>query len=171
MQVKPLSRTRPGRQKQVRPRAKARLCAVVHALEHARAALAAAAAAGVPAVLVSPPGAAAYLGVGYFWALVEAARGEFPGVAVEAVMDCGDDPGFALAALRMGFKAVALGGNRRARARVAAIARAMGARLVARPRGALDLGHCPDAAQACARRLGRREPAAARPVAKPRGPV
>ena len=105
----------------------------MHSLEEARAALNAAAARGAAATLVSPPGAAAYLGVGFFWAVVEAARAEVPGVALEAVMDCGDDPGWALAALRTGFKSVVLGGNRRARARVAAIARAMGARLLLRP--------------------------------------
>jgi len=110
-----------------------RTCAVVGTLDEARAALRAAAARGVAATLVNPPGAAAYLGAGFLWAVVEAARAEVPGVAVEAVMDCGDDPGWALAALRTGFKSIVLGGNRRARARVAAIARAMGARLLARP--------------------------------------
>lgn len=109
----------------------ARHVAVVGSLAEARAALAAA--AGRAVVLVSPPNAAAYLGVGFFWALVEAARGEFPGVSVEGVMDCGAAPGFALSALRMGFKTIVLRGDPPARARVAAIARATGARLLARP--------------------------------------
>lgn len=105
----------------------------MHTLDEARAALGDARRRALSATLVSPPGAAAYLGVGFFWAVVEAARAEAPEVEVEAVMDCRDDPGWALAALRTGFKSVVLGGNRRARARVAAIARAMGARLLARP--------------------------------------
>jgi len=112
-----------------RPRP-ATLCAVVHSLDEARVALAAARAARTRATLVSPPGAAAYLGVGYFAALIEAARAELPDVAFEGVMDCGDDPGFALSALRMGLKCVVLRGDTRARARVAAIARAMGARVL-----------------------------------------
>jgi hypothetical protein len=108
-----------------------RWVSIVGSLAEARAVLAEA--AGRPVVLVSPPNAAAYLGVGFFWALVEAARAEFPGVAIESVMDCGDASGFALSALRTGFKAVVLRGDPRARARVAAIARTTGARLLARP--------------------------------------
>jgi hypothetical protein len=105
--------------------------AVVASLSEARAVLTEA--AGRPVLLVSPPNAAAYLGAGYFQALVEAVRGEFPAAAIDAVMDCGDKPGFALSALRAGFATVVLRGDPRARARVAAIARAMGARLLSRP--------------------------------------
>jgi hypothetical protein len=108
-----------------------RRVAVVASLAEARTVLAQA--AGRPVVLVSPPNAAAYLGVGFFWALVEAARAEFPDLPVEGVMDCGAAPGFALSALRTGFKTIVLHGDPRARARVAAIARAGGARLLARP--------------------------------------
>jgi hypothetical protein len=107
--------------------------AVVHSLAEAHAALAAGRAARVPVVLVSPPGAAAYLGIGYFWALAEAARAEYPDVACDAAMDCGAAPGYALSALRMGFKLVVLRGDARVRARVSAIARVLGAQLLARP--------------------------------------
>ena len=108
-----------------------RRVAVVGSLAEARAVLAEA--GSRPVLLVSPPNAAASLGAGYYQALVEAARGEFPDAAIEAVMDCGDKPGFALSALRAGFATVGLVGDPRARARVAAIARAMGARLLSRP--------------------------------------
>ena len=127
MQIKK-SRNQPLRRK---GKSLPRRIAVVPSLAAARAALAAARADAARAVsLVSPPGAAAYLGVGYFAALAEAARDEFPEIAIEAVMDCGDDPGWALSALRMGFSAVVLRGNAGARARVAAIARATGARVL-----------------------------------------
>jgi hypothetical protein len=119
-------------QKANRRKQAGRHVAVVHSLADARAALAAGQAAGVPVVLVSPPDAAAYMGVGFFWALVEAARAEFAGVAAAAVMDCGAAPGFALSALRTGFKAVVLRGDPRPRARVAAIARELGAEVLAR---------------------------------------
>jgi hypothetical protein len=119
MQVKRLQR-KPGRH-----------VAVVGSLAEARAALAEA--AGRPVVLVSPPGAASYLGVGYYRALVDVVRAEFPGAKIEAVMDCGDAPGFALSALRTGFRVIVLRGDPRARARVASIARAAGAKLLARP--------------------------------------
>lgn len=107
-----------------------RRVAIVGSLAEARAVLSGA--ADRPVVLVSPPGAASYLGVGFFRALVDEARAEFPGAEIEAVMDCGDAPGFALSALRMGFAAIVLRGEARARARVGAIARAAGARLLKR---------------------------------------
>ncbi len=107
-----------------------RRVAVVGSLAEARAIVAEA--SDRPVLLVSPPNAAAYLGVGYFQALVEAVRGEFPGAAIEAVLDCGDKPGFALSALRAGFATIVLRGDPRARVRIAAIARKMGARLLTR---------------------------------------
>jgi hypothetical protein len=130
MQIKK-SRKKPLRRKAAKP---PRRVAVVQSLAEVRKALSAAKADGVrEAVLVSPPGAAAYMGVGYFAALADAARAEFPEIAVEAVMDCGRDPGWALSALRTGFTAVVLRGHPGARARVAAIARVMGARVLRDP--------------------------------------
>ena len=128
MRTRRKSRRRDGRAP-LRPAARD-VAAVVHSLAEARAVLAGAARGRV--TLVSPPAAAAYLGVAFFRALVDAARAEFPGIAIEAVMDCGDAPGYALSALRMGFTTIVLRGDPRARARVAAIARAGGARILAR---------------------------------------
>jgi len=122
-------KTKRARIARPRPR-RASPAIVVSSLEEARAALAEA--RGRPVTLVSPPDAAAYLGVGFFWALAEAARSEFPRITIEAVMDCGADPGFALSALRTGFDGIVLRGNPRARARVAAIARSIGAHLLVR---------------------------------------
>ena len=122
---KPIPRKPAGRARL--RRAHPRCVAVIGSLEEARAALAEARA---PVLFVSPPGSAASLGLGYFSALVEAMRAEFPQIANEAVIDCGDDPGRALSALRMGFKIVVLRGHPRARAAVAAIARTLGARLL-----------------------------------------
>ncbi len=51
---------------------------VFHSLDHARAALAAAARLGVPVTLRSAPGAAAYAGAGYLKAIVDAAAAENP---------------------------------------------------------------------------------------------
>jgi fructose/tagatose bisphosphate aldolase len=134
MQIKK-SRNKPVRRKG-KGRAQATRAVVVHSLAAARAALAAAKAEGARAVmLVSPRDAAAYMGVGFFAALADAARAEFPEIAIEAAMDCGDDPGWALSALRMGFNAVVLRGNPRARTRVAAIARMVGARVLRGPPG------------------------------------
>ena len=112
------------------PRRAARVV-IFHSLDHARAALAAAREARVPLVLRTAPGAAAYAGVGYLKAIVERARAEAPGVAMNAEIDCGEDPGLALAALRAGWTALRLSGRADVRRRIAEIAEAKGARLIA----------------------------------------
>ena len=73
---------------------------VVHSLEDARAALDAAATAGLPVTLESAPGAGAYAGVAWFERVIAAASAEHPHVAVSAILDCGDAPGAVLAAVR-----------------------------------------------------------------------
>ncbi len=124
---------------------------IFHSLEHARAALAAAGEARVPLVLRTAPGAAAYAGVGYLKAIVARARAEAPDVAASAEIDCGEDPGLALAALRAGWTALRLAGRADVRRKIAEIAEAQGARLVADEPGAavLDLLDARDPVAAC----------------------
>lgn len=98
----------------------------VHTLDDARRVLAA---ADAPVILDSPAGAAGWQGVGWWLALVAALRAEFPAVPFEAVLDCGDAPGLALAALRAGARAVRLEADATVLAKVAAIAGQMGARV------------------------------------------
>jgi hypothetical protein len=117
---------------------------VVHCLDHALAALAAAAALEVPVTLMSGPGAAGYAGPDWFLAVQRQARARHPGVEVTAILDCAEAPGRALAALRRGAKAIRLGGNAKASARVAAIALAMGARLDETRYALLDLSAVKD---------------------------
>lgn len=92
----------------------------IHSLDHARAALSAA--AGAPVVLESPPAAAGNLGVGWWREVLRLTAAEFPGTPFEAVLDCGDAPGHALAAIRAGVPAIRLDAEEPVRARVAAIA-------------------------------------------------
>src|SRR5262250_1346021 len=91
---------------------------VVHSLGHAVAALKAAAAAGRRVTLASAPGAGGYAGAGWFrghsiasgaggyagagWfrGLVEAAREAVPEAPFSCLLDCGDEAGAVLAALR-----------------------------------------------------------------------
>ena len=80
-----------------------------HSLDHALAALAAAGELGVPFTLQSAPGAAAYAGVGFLKAVADEAMGDGPGDVV-AVIDCGEDAGTALAALRAGWARVVFSG-------------------------------------------------------------
>ena len=122
---------------------------VVHSIEQARAAVAAAAALGVPVTLASGPGAGAYLGPLWFRELIDLAADGFPEVAVEAVLDCGDRPGLVLAALQAGLKQVRFSGSRAMAARLGEIAAARGARVITRRLAGLDLLDRPDLEAAC----------------------
>ncbi|MBW8270055.1 hypothetical protein [Caldovatus aquaticus] len=111
---------------------------MVHGAAQAAAALAAAGPAGV--TLLSARGAGAYLGPAVFLRLVARAAALNPGVPHLAVLDCADAPGFALAALRAGLRAVVLDPACPAFAAVAAAAAEAGARLLSARPEALDLG-------------------------------
>lgn len=123
---------------------------VIHTIAHARTALAAAADVGRPVTLVSAPGAAAYLGATVFREMVAAAARETPGATVTAMIDCGEDAGLALNALRHGLKAIRLRAGPAAMAAVADIAGQMGAVIDPAPEApALDLLDRLDAPAAC----------------------
>ena len=94
------------------------------------AVLQAARADGTSPVLVTPEGAASFYGAGYLGALQERAEKEFPDVAFELIVDCGDAPGHALACLRSGVKRISMCEHNE---KIADIARQMGAELVRRP--------------------------------------
>jgi hypothetical protein len=112
---------------------------IVHSLDHARLALAAAREEGAAIVLRSAEDAASYAGAGWFAAMIAAAKREFPDVEVTASLDCGTSPGYALAALREGIKLLRLRGAKRVRTKVSSIARKSGAALDDDPTPALDL--------------------------------
>ena len=88
---------------------------VVHHLEQARAALAAARDLGCEIQLRSAPGAAHYAGVGYLKALGDAAGREL-------LIDCADDAGLVMAALRTGCRQLTFSGSAELAARLAGIA-------------------------------------------------
>jgi hypothetical protein len=114
---------------------------VVHSLAHATAALNAAAQAGRPVVLVSAPGAGSYVGPGWFRELVAAAREAVPEASFSALLDCGDDGGAALAAIRSEVEGIVFNGRADVAHRLAEIATQHGVRFVTeRPVPALDLG-------------------------------
>jgi len=112
---------------------------VVHSLDQARAALAAASSLKRKVVLASAPGAGGYAGPAWFKALAALAHASYPESRMEAVLDCGADSGVALAALRMGFKRVGFSGGEAARAKLGEIARALGAAVESGGEDALDL--------------------------------
>jgi hypothetical protein len=110
----------------------------VHGLAQARAALAAAGPQGV--LLLSALGAGGFAGPGWFHALVAQAAAAHPGVPHAAALDCADQAGSALAALRAGLRLVVLDGACPAFAAVAAAAAQTGARLLPARPASLDLG-------------------------------
>jgi hypothetical protein len=112
----------------------------VHSLDHALAALAAAAAAAQPIDLMSAPDAGIYAGPGWFKALADMAREAVPDAQFTAILDCGDDTGAAQAAIRAGIEAIVFAGPPALAARLADIAAAVGCRvLTERPPALLDL--------------------------------
>lgn len=114
---------------------------IVHSLAHAVAALDAAAAAGRDVLLLSAPDAGISAGAGWWTALVAAARAAVPAARFSAVLDCGDEPGAAMAAIRAGAETIVFTGRPDVAARLADIASERGCRLLAeRPPAVLDLG-------------------------------
>lgn len=122
---------------------------VIHGVNHARAVLTAAAGTGLPVALWSAPGAAAYMGAPMFREIINAASAEIPGIDAIGVLDCGRDAGFALAAFRHGVGFVRVDLPSATLAKVADIARQMGATVVPERPRALDLIDCPDPVSAC----------------------
>jgi len=94
----------------------------VHDLDQARAALDAAEEAGAPVRLRSAPDAAGYAGVGYLKALGDE-------VGHELVIDCGDDAGLVMAALREGCRKLVFSGSEEIARKLADMAGQLGAEL------------------------------------------
>jgi hypothetical protein len=90
--------------------------------------------------LASAPSAGGYAGPGWFRELIEAAREAVPEARFSALLDCGDEAGTVLAALRAGVEGVIFTGRADVAARLADIARQRGARFETARLAALDLG-------------------------------
>ena len=91
-------------------------------------------------VLVSAPDAGGGVGPGWFKALVAAARGAVPDAQCSSLLDCGDNVGAALAAIRAEVEGIVFTGRPDAARRLADIARQHGVQLLTdRPAVGLDL--------------------------------
>ncbi len=123
---------------------------VVYASADACAALEAAADCGIAVTLVSPAGAAATGGPAWFRDVMVQARTAVPQAKFDGVLDCADNAGHALAAIRTGVAAICFDGPEEVAVKIADIAAQAGCSLVAIDyQRALDLDHCADAAAAC----------------------
>ncbi len=121
---------------------------IVYSIDQARAALDAAAAR--PVILMSARGMAGFMGPLWFKALVDDAAASYPQASVTAALDCADEAGTALAALRCGFKLVRFTGPEDARVRLDDIARQLGATVEgAVMADTLDLLDCKDPLASC----------------------
>jgi hypothetical protein len=107
--------------------------------------------------LRSAPGAAAYAGPAYLKRLVERAA-EAP---ADVQIDCGDDPGLAQAALRLGWRRVLFTGRPAVRAKLADIAAKRGGEVSGDRDSALDLVDHPDPETACRDYLAPARPGSA----------
>ena len=108
---------------------------IVHSLDHALAALATAAALKLPVTLASARGAASQAGPAWFKAVIDEARAAHPDVDVTAILDCGDEPGAVMAALRTGLTQLRFTGPEDVRGKLAG----MGAEFAEAADSSLDL--------------------------------
>jgi hypothetical protein len=124
---------------------------IVYGFEDAVAALTAAASLGQPVRLKSPFVVAAALGPQVAWSMFRQASVVVPEAVATWVLDCGDETGLALAALRVGVPEVRADLPSEARARVEDIAAQLGARVTsdAGPAPTLDLADADDPLAAC----------------------
>ncbi len=128
---------------------------IVHSLKEARAAVVAAAELGVPVTLASAPEAAGYLGALWFRELVAMAAAERPEAEVDAVLDCGDQPGHVMAALRQGLKRVRFTGPKSTATTLRALASQYDAEIMTGALRAHDLLDQAEPEAACRRWLAQ----------------
>ncbi len=110
---------------------------IVHSAPQALAAAEAATALGRPLTLRSAPGGT--LGVGWFASLDALLAERYPALDLTLVLDCADEAGMALGALRRGLKVIRIAGSADVRAKLGALAESYGARLDQDLRPPLDL--------------------------------
>jgi hypothetical protein len=96
--------------------------------------------AGRSIVLATSPGAGSYVGPGWFREVIAAARDAVPEAGCSSLLDCGDDRGAALAALRSEVEGIVFTGPADVARRLADMASQYRVRFVTeRPMPALDL--------------------------------
>lgn len=111
----------------------------LRSLADGRAVLGAARGLGVSVLLVSDPGAASFAGAGWWRALVEELRAEFPDVPFATLLDCGDSEGAVMGALREGVRDLTYSGPQAMLEKLHAMAGQLGGRVVRPPDAATDL--------------------------------
>ena len=113
---------------------------IVHDLLQARTAVDFAISTEVQIELRSPPGGGKNIGPGIFKAIVDELEKTYPDNAIVMILDCGSDPGFAMAALRRGCRDICIDVSDEVGVKIKAIATALSAKIHERNKFELDLG-------------------------------
>ena len=121
----------------------------IRSLADARLVLGVARELGRRVTLTSTPGAAGFGGPLWWAELIRAACAEFADVAFDAVLDCADAPGDAMAALRCGVARLSFSGGAEVAAKLRQMAAASGAELLDALPPSLDLEGLADPRAAC----------------------
>jgi hypothetical protein len=124
---------------------------IAHSLAQALAAAEAASEASVGLELLSAPGCGHAAGTGWFRALGDLVVEKYPGLPVKMTLDCADDAGIALGALRSGLKSIVFTGKLSAATRLDDIAVRSGAVIHRQRPDAVDLIATRDPKAACIR--------------------
>ena len=140
---------------------------IIHDLQHAISALKAAGQMDIPVILVSAPGAARTGGAGWWRAMIAQARAAVPAAtATTSILDCADEPGTALAAIREGVDAIAVAVPEPDFARLADIAGQSGVTILSVDRdAACDLAGSNDPQADCENHLRKLSAGVAKPRA------
>lgn len=143
---------------------------IIHDLQHAISALKAAGQMDIPVILVSAPGAARTGGAGWWRAMIAQARAAVPPANTDAkptsILDCADEPGTALAAIREGVDAIAVAVPEPDFARLADIAGQSGVAILSVDRdAACDLAGSNDPQADCENHLRKLSAGVAKPRA------
>jgi len=118
-------------------------------LEHAEAALGAAAALDVDVTLISPPAAASTMGATVFRDIVAKAAESYPQARHKSILDCGDEPGMAMGAFRHGIKGVRISNGPVLSNKLSDIAKQRGGFVYTAQGDELDLHEMKDPSAAC----------------------
>ena len=113
---------------------------IIHDLLQARTAVDFAISSDLQIELRSPPGAGKNIGPGIFKAIVDELEKIYPENTTVMILDCGSDPGFAMAALRRGCRDICIDVSDEVGVKIKAIATAMSAKIHERNKFELDLG-------------------------------
>ena len=124
---------------------------IVHTLNQAKAALAAAGACDVYITMRTSPGATYYMGLTGLKAVFEEAKETYPKVKHAVVVDCGFDAALAHRAMVMGFKQISFSGTKGMKIKLSKIGAQLSAKLVSPriPSNAVDLSYTRQPKKAC----------------------